>query len=450
MFSDEVKLILERKRPEENNKSFALIYININSAFEHRIRDELLVEVTNRFHLFLQQGDFLIQIREEEFVIKLYNILDIQDIIQFSEKIISAFKLPFIVDDYKLYCTLNIGISIYPDDSEKIEELIKNSNEAMNYAKEQGINNYQLYTATMDIEGYQKFELAKDICKALKRNEFKIYYYLEANSQMNQIVGVEAFLCWNHPRWGIIPLEEFIALLKQHELINSVEEWLLRTMYSQAKLWQQTGLTPINISINLFQIQFLQQQIVQKVISVLCALGIQTVNKKTQIYQHNTFNNLVSAEELTELFIKGKYNPCVVKELYSLKNQIRHKDYCISLQYPLAADITILKIGEKYVKVGNTKIHITSIDDKGLRFYCPSKLPVKSDIILQVETEILNMDMKLQGSLIWKDQIRENIHTYGLQYKLNKLEKQCIANILNKLKIHLKYNLGKLNYRLEN
>lgn len=424
MFSDRVKVKL--KRLKENNESFALFCINIHiqNLLEHRLRDELLAKASSRLNLFIEQGDFLEQVSEEEFIIVLYNILDIEDIIQFSERIITAFKIPFVIEGCNLYCMLNIGISVYPDDSENIEIVIKNANTAMKYAKEKGINNYQLYTCTMDIEGYQKFVLENDICKALDRNEFRVYYHPRFNSETNEMMSAEAFFYWHHPHWGIIGLEEVIPLLQQHGLVNNVGKWLLKNIYRQANLWKKVGVPPIKISINLSNIQSLQNDTLQKMISVLYALGVQ-----------------ITMEQLeTNRWTKSR-------EFISAHSQSPRKYYCISLEYPLAAEMTILKIGQKLVKVGSARISITDIDAAGLRFLSTSKLPVKSDLILGIETEIFNMNIKLQGSLVWNDEIKENIYEYELQFLLNELEKQRIVNLLNKLRIHLKYNLGKLNYR---
>ncbi len=165
-------------------------------------------------------------------------------------------------------------MAIYPNDGEDADSLLRNADIAMYRAKEQGRNNCQFYTPSMNARIAERLALETDLWHALERQEFVVYYQPQVDLGSESIVGVEALLRWQHPVRGLVLPGEFIPVAEDTGLILPLGEWVLRTACAQSKAWQQAGFPPLRVTLNLSSRQFQQRDLTETVAEVLRHTGL--------------------------------------------------------------------------------------------------------------------------------------------------------------------------------
>jgi len=223
----------------------------------------------------VRDGDTLARIGGDEFVALLRNIDDKPVVAHVAARMVDAMVLPFFVDGHELFVTASIGIALYPGDGDDIDALIRNADTAMYRAKDSGRNNYQFYAAAMNEEAQQRLRLETDLRHATERNELFVLYQPQADISVRRIVGAEALVRWQHPGLGLIPPMEFIPIAEESGLIVQVGEWVLRAVCRQNKAWQDAGLPPVRVAVNLSPLQFRQQDLFAVVSAALKESGLE-------------------------------------------------------------------------------------------------------------------------------------------------------------------------------
>ena len=178
------------------------------------------------------------------------------------------------INDAPALAAANIGIAIYPDYANGPEELLKKAEQAMYHAKEQGRNTFRFYLPRMNERAQKRLELDVSLRSALERDEFIVYYQPVFDLENGTVVGTEALLRWAHPTRGIIPPAGFIPLAEQTGLIVSLGDWVLREACRQNKAWQNEGLAPLRVAVNISAFQLQQKDLVESVAAVLQDSGL--------------------------------------------------------------------------------------------------------------------------------------------------------------------------------
>jgi EAL domain-containing protein (putative c-di-GMP-specific phosphodiesterase class I) len=186
-----------------------------------------------------------------------------------AHKIIEDLHTSFDCDDEQLHVITHVGVSLYPRDGERIETLLRNADTALYRAKEDGKNNYQLYTPSMSTEAEKRVILEHSIRRALKREEFVVYYQPQVDLETGQIVGMEALVRWQNPDFGLVPPMDFIPIAEKTGLIIPMGEWVLHQACAQNKAWQEAGHPRLCVAVNLSARQFQQQDMVKSIAQVL-------------------------------------------------------------------------------------------------------------------------------------------------------------------------------------
>lgn len=224
---------------------------NINDTLGHDVGDLFLQQVGSKLKRCLREDDVIARWGGDEFTILLPRIHNQKDINIVADKIYQIFKQPLRILDYQLYCHLSMGIAVYPEDGFKPETLVKNADTALYRSKDQGGNYYQYYLPAMNDTRKELLELETYLYEAIKFNQFQLHYQPQINIKTQQIVGMEALIRWQHPHLGMISPAKFIPLAEQTGFINAIGQWALFTACKQNKQWQDVGLPPLKMSVNI-------------------------------------------------------------------------------------------------------------------------------------------------------------------------------------------------------
>lgn len=272
LFQEQLNMKLNQAMKQKH--SLGILYLDldrfkyVNDSLGHTAGDKLLQEVSKRLTTSVRENDFVARMGGDEFVIILSET-DREMALELANTILTAFKSPFLIDQYELFLTTCIGLSIFPYDGEDATSLIKNADAALYRAKEQGKNTYNVYHSGMNIQSYRSFLMQNDLRKAIENNEFMLVYQPIVNIESGLIMRTEALLRWNHPNWGTISPLEFIPLAEETGQIIDIGYWVMKQVCEQLNTWIAKGLTPVPVGINLSPIQFLQKNLVSSITELL-------------------------------------------------------------------------------------------------------------------------------------------------------------------------------------
>lgn len=208
-------------------------------------------EVAIRIKNCLRSADVIARWGGDEFTILLSEIKNPQDATIVSKRIFNSLKQPIIISEYQLYCHLSMGIAIYPQDGENPENLVKNADIALYRSKDSGGNQYQYYNPSMNKRNTELLHLETNLYQAIRESQLCLYYQPQININTGKVTGMEALIRWQHPDLGMVSPDQFIPIAEETGFINSIGEWVLFTACEQNKKWQQSGLTPLKIAVNL-------------------------------------------------------------------------------------------------------------------------------------------------------------------------------------------------------
>ena len=180
-----------------------------------------------------------------------------------------AIEKPLMLDGHEISITASLGISLYPDDGEDADTLLKNANIAMSHAKKLGRNNYQFFKPALREKTKDRLNMEKGLQLALERDEFQLYYQPQVDINSGSIVGTEALIRWKHPDRGLVPPNDFIPLAEGSGLIIPISEWVLQSACQQNKAWQSMGLPQMRVTINLSANTFLHKNLLNIIVNAL-------------------------------------------------------------------------------------------------------------------------------------------------------------------------------------
>jgi diguanylate cyclase (GGDEF)-like protein len=284
--------LLERElaHSRQAGKKFAVLFMDldsfkrINDTLGHNVGDLLLQTVSERLRDTIRPsdvvshmagGNHLARLGGDEFTILIPDLDRVEGALAVAQRVKDTMRRPFQLDGNEIFVTASIGISLYPEDGEDSESLLKFADTAMYHAKNCGKNNAKLYSSSLTMQIMSHVKLEVGLRKALQNNELYLLYQPQIDVPSSQIVGVEALVRWRHPEHGVIPPNDFIPLAEETGLIVPIGEWVLRTACTQAKAWQQTCRRAIRMAVNLSARQFKDENLTQIVLSALGDTGLE-------------------------------------------------------------------------------------------------------------------------------------------------------------------------------
>ena len=262
------------------NHKVALLFLDldrfkiINDSLGHSVGDLLLQAIAERLKRCAREQDTVSRLGGDEFLIVLTNVKDIPDVAVAAERFMDAMTAEFVIQGHSLSISCSLGISIFPEHGADSETLIKNADAAMYRAKEGGRNNFQFFTVDMSAQAVERLTLESGLRLALGKKELFLVYQPQMNIATGKIIGLEALLRWQHPTLGLVPPDKFIRIAENSGLIMPIGEWVLRTACSQARKWQDEGLTAVSVAVNVSAVQFRQEDFPEIVRRVLHETGL--------------------------------------------------------------------------------------------------------------------------------------------------------------------------------
>jgi len=242
---------------------------HINDSLGHAIGDKLLQSVAERLPVCVRSSDTVSRLGGDEFVVLLSEITHAADAGIIAAKILNALVAPHEIDPYSLRVTASIGVTTYPDDGQDSEILLNNADMAMYQAKQRGRNNYQFFEKSMNVRAVERQSVEGDLRYALERDEFLLYYQTKIDLQTGEITGVEALIRWQHPDRGLVDPLQFISIAEDCGLMIPIGKWVLRESCRQAQAWQDAGLPPIGIAVNVSSVELRNEGFLEGVRTIL-------------------------------------------------------------------------------------------------------------------------------------------------------------------------------------
>ncbi|RDH81278.1 MAG: hypothetical protein DIZ80_14325 [endosymbiont of Galathealinum brachiosum] len=228
----------------------------VNDSMGHAQGDVLLQKVGKSLKDHIREEDTIARLGGDEFVITLGSLQSRQDAAHIADNILSIFSRPFLIESQNVFIGASIGISMYPNDGDDTDVLLRNADSAMYKAKADGRNNYQFYTPVLTEEASERLKIINSLRSALEKNEFCVHYQPQYALCNEKIIGVEALIRWDHPEMGMISPAKFIPVAEETGMIIPIGEWVLRTACQQLKQWNDAGYTSIRMAVNLSARQF--------------------------------------------------------------------------------------------------------------------------------------------------------------------------------------------------
>jgi diguanylate cyclase (GGDEF)-like protein/PAS domain S-box-containing protein len=262
------------------NRPIAVIFLDldhfkyINDSLGHAVGDKLLQSVSKRLLAGVRASDTVSRQGGDEFVILLSEITYPEDAATSARKILLSLNALHSVEEHELHIDASIGISIYPEDGEDAETLIRNADMAMYHAKEHGRNNCQFFKAEMNLKAVERQSLEAGLRLALEREEFLLHYQPKINLETGEITGVEALIRWRQRERGLVPPSQFVPVAEDCGLILPIGRWVLREACRQARAWQDVGLPPLPIAVNVSAVEFRKKGFVSAVRAILSETGL--------------------------------------------------------------------------------------------------------------------------------------------------------------------------------
>ncbi len=244
-------------RADRSGKRLAVMFIdidnfkNINDTLGHDVGDELLREVARRLLESVRSHDTIARQGGDEFIVLLEELEGQSGAARVAQKILEALRSVFEVGGTKQHVSGSVGIALFPDDGKDSQTLMKNADTAMFHSKSQGKNTYHFFTSNMNIAVKRRAMLESSLRAAVTDGDFVLHYQPQVDLATGKVVAVEALVRWNNQAGGIVLPGDFIPLAEETGLISDIGEWVLREGCLQARRWQDAGIAPARVAINL-------------------------------------------------------------------------------------------------------------------------------------------------------------------------------------------------------
>ena len=275
----------------------------INDTLGHTAGNELLIAVAGRLSDAVRNEDVLARsegdeidavarLDGDEFSLLISDLPHFHDAAKVARRLQDELRKPFRAAGQEVFVSASLGMALFPLDGEDADTLIKNAGAAMHFAKDQGRDNYQFYSRAMNSTALEKLAMESQLRRALERDELILYYQPKLNAGTGEIVGLEALIRWNHPELGLVPPNQFIPLAEETGLIIPIGDWVLRRASLQNQAWQQDGLPPVHVAVNIASPHFRQGGLVESMAAALKESGLDPAYLELELVESMLMQNV--------------------------------------------------------------------------------------------------------------------------------------------------------------
>jgi diguanylate cyclase (GGDEF)-like protein len=316
----------------------------INDSLGHASGDQLLVEAARRLTRSVRSTDVVARVGGDEFVVVMPDITSVQDVDQCAANLVGKLAPEISIDEHLVQLTASVGVCIYPDFAPDAKHLLKRADSAMYAAKENGRNQYQIFSESMLKETTERLTMEHALRHALANGELNVHYQPQISLTTGAVTGMEALLRWKHPKLGCISPSQFIPLAEETGLIVPIGEWAFMTACCEGKALQDELGLDLTVSVNLSPRQFQQKNLVDVVENSLVKSGLPPERLQIEITENMLMSN--SEDVLHKL-----------EKMRKLGVRISIDDFgtgFCSFSYLLQYQVDRLKIDQSFVKKAGT------------------------------------------------------------------------------------------------
>ena len=344
LFKDRLELAITHARRERQQLAVMFLDLDrfkvINDTLGHAMGDRLLQAVTQRLESCLRKGDTLSRFGGDEFTLLLPSVHGQEDASQIARKLIKTLKAPFVLGEHEVFVGVSIGISIYPEAGDTMEQLIQNADIAMYNVKARGKDSYRFFSESMSIDSTNRLHLERDLRLALERGELRVFYQPQVCAATDQVLGLEALVRWQHPQRGLLYPRDFLGLAEETKLISQLSEQVLDQACRDVGEWIRAGHPDLRLAVNLSPVEVEHPRFVETLMDRVNANRFPPGNLEIEITENVIMNDL---EQISQK----------LRELADLGVRIAIDDFGTgysSLNYLHRLPIHTLKVDQSFVK----------------------------------------------------------------------------------------------------
>ncbi|EIC30718.1 MULTISPECIES: two-component system response regulator [Methylomicrobium] len=279
----------------------------INDTLGHDAGDQLLQEIAARIRRTIREHDTIARIGSDEFVLLIEEEYP-SGAHRVALDILKQFEAPILVREQRIFVTVSIGLSVYPDDTQQAKMLLSYADLAMYRAKEQGRNSFQYFTDELNLAAHEWLSIENGLHQALERNELFLLYQPQIDLKSRRLIGVEALIRWRHPERGLIMPDKFIPIAEQSGLIVNLGRWCLDTACRQIRAWDSENFYVPRVAVNISARHVRNSRISEDVCAALAAHGVEPGRIGIEITEHTLLENVDTiSHTLNDMHRRGTY-----------------------------------------------------------------------------------------------------------------------------------------------
>lgn len=302
LFTERIAHALERSTGEQLRGAVLLIdldhFKHINESLGHNVGDLLLKEVGDRLQQDLPGGSTLARLGGDEFGLLCENCAEAPQAAELAQRLLRCLESPFRLDGHELYIGASIGISLFPEDADSVEQILRNADSALFKAKSSGREGYAFYVQELTDYARQRVELASSLRHALDNHELRVYYQPLHDLHDGRQVGMEALVRWQHPQRGLVPPGEFIPIAEDNGLIGAIDAWVLEQACRQMVRWNAEGSALHFVAVNISSRLFSRGELDLKVAQVLAETGLNPAQLELEVTESAVMEDPTAAQVL--------------------------------------------------------------------------------------------------------------------------------------------------------
>jgi diguanylate cyclase (GGDEF)-like protein len=270
----------------------------VNDTQGHPFGDAVLRESVRRFAGLVRDGDTLARFGGDEFVLLVENLKDTSGIQIIAQKLLAVLEPRATIHGHDVNLSASIGVCVYPADGKDSATLLANADIAMYQAKVLGRKQFCIFSSSMSDRAAEKYQMEAALRRALDEDRFRMHYQPKIDIVSGRVTGVEALIRWEHPELGLVAPDRFIPLAEETGLIIAIGKWTLNEVCARSKAWEELGLPPMIMSINLSGSQLMHPEFVRE-----CAAALKAADRKPELFELEITESMVmqNPERATQL-----------------------------------------------------------------------------------------------------------------------------------------------------